>query len=202
MESDPTTLQPDQKNEYDTSDPVNSYIKTLQAIVTKPREFFAGMPKAGGYANPLIFGIIGAAISGFLAGVIKADAGQAIGGLVGGAIGFLIGSFIWGGILHLSSIIFADKAQGGFEATWRVGAYTFGATALVGWIPLIGILASFYGIYIAIMGIEQVHQTTTGKAAITVLAPVGVLFILMLLAALVLGAAILGALGMSNIFGQ
>ena len=66
-------------------------------------------------------------------------------------------------------------------------------TSLVSWIPFIGAILSLYGIYLAIVGIREVHNTTTGKAALVVLIPAVVLLIVLLLVA-VIGAVIFGAM--------
>ena len=46
-------------------------------------------------------------------------------------------------------------------------------------------IASLYGIYLAIVGVREVHATTTGKAALVVLIPAAVV---LLLALLIVGA--------------
>ena len=62
-------------------------------------------------------------------------------------------------------------------------------TLLVSWIPIIGWIASLYGIYLAIVGIREVHNTTTGKAALVVLIPAAVLILLALIL-IAIGAAL------------
>ena len=42
--------------------------QTAVNVVTKPAEFFQGMPKSGGFLEPLVFAII----MGFIAGIIQA----------------------------------------------------------------------------------------------------------------------------------
>ena len=81
-----------------------------------------------------------------------------------------IGLFIGAGILHLLVMLIVGSRNSGFEGTFRVSAYS-SVTSLVSWIPVIGWIASLYGIYLAIMGIREVHNTSTGKAAIVVLIP-------------------------------
>ena len=78
---------------------------------------------------------------------------------------------------------------GAFGGTLRVGAYS-SVTSLVSWIPVIGWIASLYGIYLAIMGIREIHNTSTGKAAIVVLIPAVVVFLLVMLIIAAIGAAI------------
>jgi hypothetical protein len=101
--------------------------------------------------------------------------------------------FIGAGILHLLVMVIVGSRNSGYEATFRVGAYT-AVTSLVSWIPFIGWIASLYGIYLAIVGIREVHTTTTGKAALVVLIPVAVLLFIFLVLAIVVGVAIFNAL--------
>jgi hypothetical protein len=77
--------------------------------------------------------------------------------------------------------------NGGFEATFRVIAYS-AVTSLVSWIPFIGWILSLYGIYLGIVGIREVHNTTTGKAALVVLIPAAVVILLALALITLVGA--------------
>ena len=53
---------------------------------------------------------------------------------------------------------------------------------------VVGPLLSLYAIYLAFVGIREVHGTTTGKAALVVLVPVGAILLLALLVRVTLGA--------------
>jgi len=59
-------------------------------------------------------------------------------------------------------------------------------TSLVYWIPFVGWAASLYSIYLAIVGIREVHNSSTGRATIIVLIP-AVVVLLLVLATIVLG---------------
>jgi hypothetical protein len=66
----------------------------------------------------------------------------------------------------------------------------------VGWVPVLGpLVATVASIVLSVIGVREVHETTTGKAALVVLIPaaVGVLIALLLIA-LVVGAVLLFAL--------
>jgi hypothetical protein len=91
-----------------------------------------------------------------------------------------IGLFIGAGILHLLVMLIVGSRNAGFEGTFRVVAYS-SVTSLVSWLPFIGWIASLYGIYLAIVGIREVHTTTTGKAALVVLIPAAVVLVLILI---------------------
>jgi hypothetical protein len=66
---------------------------------------------------------------------------------------------------------------------------------LVGWVPVLGpLVAAVASIVLSVIGVREVHETTTGKAALVVLIPAAVgLLIALLLIALVVGAVLLFA---------
>jgi hypothetical protein len=184
--------------EFDYSDPVQSFINAVRGVVTAPVGFFRGIRRQGDFVNPLIFAIICyevSAILGGLLGLVGVGMGDAQGfgsfliGIILAPIGAAIGLFIGAGILHLLVMLIVGSRNSGYEGTFRVGAYS-SVTSLVSWIPIIGLIASLYGIYLAIVGIREVHNTTTGKAAIVVLIPAVVVFLLVLLLIAAIGAAL------------
>ncbi len=183
--------------EFNLSDPVGSFVNTVRELVTRPTTFFRGIPRRGNFVNPLVFALICAIVNGVLTGIlgflislVSGDQGfgAAIGSLIGGIIlvpiGTLIGLFIGAGIIHLLLVLlFVRPANAGFEATLRVVSYS-SVTQLASWldtIPILGILVSLvvgiYGIFLSIVGIREIHSTTTGRAALVVLIPVAVLVI-------------------------
>ncbi len=102
-------------------------------------------------------------------------------------IGSAISVFVVAGIAHLLVMLIVGATNSGFGATFRVASYA-SVTSLVSWIPIIGGLLGLYGSYLAVVGIREMHQTTTGKAAIVVLFPVILILLLTLLGLLVAGA--------------
>jgi hypothetical protein len=184
--------------EFDYSDPVQSFIKAVRGVITAPVGFFRGIRHQGDFVNPLIFAIICYEVSAILGGLLSL-----VGVSMGGTQGFgsflisiilapifaAIGLFIGAGILHLLVMLIVGSRNSGYEGTFRVGAYS-AVTSLVSWIPIIGWIASLYGIYLAIIGIREVHNTSTGKAAIVVLIPAVVVILLVLLIIAAIGAAI------------
>ena len=184
--------------EFDYSDPVQSFINAVRGVVTAPVGFFRGIRREGDFVNPLIFAIICYEVSAILGGLLSL-----VGVSMGGTQGFgsflvsiilapifaAIGLFIGAGILHLLVMLIVGSRNSGFEGTFRVSAYS-SVTSLVSWIPVIGWIASLYGIYLAIMGIREVHNTTTGRAALVVLIPAVVVFLLVLLIIAAIGAAL------------
>jgi hypothetical protein len=187
--------------EFRYTDPVQTFIASVQAVVLRPVEFFRGILRQGDLINPLIFAIICYEVSAILGGLLRlvgigatnTGVGAFLSSIILAPILAAIGLFIGAGILHLLVMLIVGSRNSGFEATFRVGAYA-AVTSLVSWIPFIGGILSLYGIYLAIVGIREMHNTTTGKAALVVLIPAAVVLLLFLLLAAVIGALIFGAM--------
>ncbi len=180
--------------EFRYTDPVQTFISTVRSVVLQPVDFYRGILRQGDFINPLIFAIICYEVAAILGGLIALAFGnRGFGGFIGNIIlapiGTAIGLFIGAGILHLLVMVIVGSRNSGYEATFRVAAYT-SVVNLVSWIPFIGWIASLYGIYLAIMGIREVHNTSTGKAAIVVLIPAVVVILLALIIIAAIGAAI------------
>ena len=119
--------------------------------------------------------------------------GNFIGSIIAAPIVGAIGLFIGAGILHLLVRLVVGAENSGFEATFRVASYA-AVVDLVSWIPAIGWLLGLYGVYLAVVGMREMHQTTTGKAVLVVLIPVGVILLLVLIGLLAAGAVLLSRL--------
>jgi hypothetical protein len=180
--------------EFNYQDPVQSFINTVRNVVTAPVDFFRGIRRQGDLINPLIFAIICYEVSAILGGLLSLVGvygnegfGSFLVSIILAPIFAAIGLFIGAGILHLLVMLIIGSGNAGFEGTVRVSAYS-SVTSLVSWIPIIGWIASLYGIYLAIMGMREVHSTTTGKAALVVLIPAVVVFILVVILIFAVGA--------------
>jgi hypothetical protein len=192
--------------DYNLSNPVESFADVVRRVVLQPVRFFAGLPRSGSLLNPLVFALICTEIAAIFGGILNlAGAGGAfvagyglqvpenigfgefVGSVVFAPIGSAIGVFIVAGIAHLLVRLVVGVTNAGFGATFRVAAYT-SVTSLVSWIPFVGGLLALYGIYLAMVGIREIHSTTTGKAFVVVLLPVIVIVVLALLGLLVAGA--------------
>jgi hypothetical protein len=196
--------------DYDLSNPVGSFADVVRRVVAKPTEFFAGMPRRGNYVPPLVFALICIEVSTILGGLLRLAWGtEAMGGLRYQGVGYNLGSFVadvilspigaaiglfvFAAIAHLLVMLFVGSGNSGYEATFRVVCYV-SVTSLVNWIPLIGGLLALYGLYLAVVGIREAHQTTSGRAALVVLLPIGVIVLLVLIVAIVAGVAVLSSL--------
>jgi hypothetical protein len=155
--------------EFNSKDFLNSFIGVMKTVLAKPNEFYRHMPTTGGYAPPLVFLAACAGISCILAAaaIANVDFSEGIFLALKLFMFLMIYSFIGAGILHLIAQQFFE-GKGGYEGVYRAVAYA-GVVALLTWIPKVGFLAGLYGLYLQILGLEQVHKITTGQAVVTVL---------------------------------
>lgn len=183
--------------DYDLSDPINSFVDVVRRLVLQPTAFFAGLPRQGSFLNPLVFALICTEISVLLVGLLSfvdvpggmnslfgasGDQGflEFLGGLVVAPIAAAVGIFLTALVTHLLVILVVGSGHAGFGATFRVISYS-SVTGLVGWIPFIGWIFSLYRLYLATVGIREMHATTTGKALLAVLLPAILILVLVLI---------------------
>lgn len=169
--------------EFDSKDFIKSFLGVAKTVFFQPSDFFQNMRATGGYPAPLIFLAVCLGVSGIIAAII---AGGNVLFFLKFLIFGLIFSFIGAGILHFIAQQFFE-GKGAYEGTYRVVAYA-GVVNLLAWIPIVGFLAGLYGFYLQIVGVEKVHQVTTGQAVVTVLIAFAVYIIL----ALVVGGVFFG----------
>ena len=164
--------------------------QTAVNVVTKPAEFFQGMPKAGGFLEPLVFAVI----MGFIAGVVQAilswiglgPAAAQGGGMMSG-FGMIIfmpiaaaaGSFIGGAILFGIWKLMGSREN--YETAYRCGAYLAAlapVTAIISAVPYAGgaINMAIYAFYL-VMASVHVHQLPSQKAWL-VFGIIGVILVL------------------------
>jgi hypothetical protein len=173
--------------DYNLYDPVNSFVDVVRRIVFQPTAFFAGLPRQGNLLNPLVFALICIEISVILVGLltfvdvpggitwlfgVREDQGflAFLGGLVIAPLAGTVGIFLTALVTHLLVVLVVGSGHSGFGSTFRIVAYS-SVTGLVGWIPFVGWLASLYRLYLATVGIREMHATTTGRALLVVLIP-------------------------------
>jgi hypothetical protein len=192
--------------DYDLSNPLESFADVVRRVVLQPVGFFAGLPRRGSLLNPLVFALICTEIAAIVGGILSLAGvggafvtgygfqapenqglGEFIGSVVFAPIGGAIGVFVVAGIAHLLVRLVVGANNAGFGATFRVAAYT-SVTSLVSWIPFVGGLLALYGIYLSVVGIREMHNTTTGKALVVVVLPAILIVVLALLGLLVAGA--------------
>ncbi|AFM27679.1 YIP1 family protein [Desulfomonile tiedjei] len=158
----------------------NAYFQTAWKSLLSPQAFFSKLPPDGGYGNPILFGIFSVALSTPLALLILTLLGKMGGAvsLVGIVIGFVcafIGAaivypvvlLVVAGLVHL--VLMVQGVDKEFQRTLRVTSYS-SAPHLLESIPLVGaLIAIVYWIVLMIIGLREMHETSTVKSAIAVL---------------------------------
>ncbi|MDQ3854808.1 MAG: YIP1 family protein [Chloroflexota bacterium] len=160
--------------DFSISDPVNSFVNTSVAVATRPSAFFHSVRRTGDFAAPLLFALICALINAVIGGLVRLPGRETLGGYIASLIltpiGTAIGLAIATLIAHLLVMVVIGAGNAGPEATFRVAAYG-SVTSLLSWIPWVGLLVFIYSIYLWVVGIREVHSTTTEKALVVVLVP-------------------------------
>lgn len=166
------------------SEVIDDFKNTWLKVMKTPAEFFEQMPTEGGYAAPIKFAVISYLIAGIGLTIISLGVGFPL--IIMMPIMGVIGLFIGGLFIHIFFKIVGGK--GTYEGTVRLLAYA-SATMALGWIPLLGILANIYLVYMEVIGGAKVHKISTLSSLIAVFViPLIIAIVLML----VLGAAIAG----------
>jgi hypothetical protein len=188
--------------DYDFSDPVGSFVEVVRRVAFRPAAFFAGLPRQGSLLSPLVFALICIEVSVILVGLLtflgvpggitslfgaKGNQGflAFVGGLVIAPIAGAVGLFLTALVTHLLVVLVVGSGHSGFGATFRIVAYS-SVTSLVSWIPFVGWLFSLYRLYLATVGIREMHATTTGKALLIVVLPA---ILILALVVVVVGAS-------------
>jgi hypothetical protein len=193
MQSTPKTTN---FEEFRIDRPFSSLLSTTRDVLLSPRRFFDGMPADGPLGAPVLYFLICFAITtaiNLIASLavfampvvlaLSADSSEArpvIFVALAFALVFLVVVPILSAVVFFVSIplqhvfvrLVAGRNQRGLPATLRVSCYSVGAPLAVAWIPLVGVLAVFYCLYLYTAGLKRVHGISTGRtlAAILILA--------------------------------
>ncbi len=178
---------------------LESFLDTWGLFLSRPQQAWARTRESGDMASPLIFGLVVCWIALFIQRVIaslitlpmmpgllgrripgfdRLPMGHLAGvGLIVHAIVspifIFIGLFVGAAVLHVCCMIVGalTDSKAGFEGTFRVVAY--GEAAYVAAIiPLVGgLIALVWWIILAVMGLQRIHHTTSGKAIFAIVIP-------------------------------
>jgi len=151
--------------------------QTAIDVVTKPAEFFQGMPKTGGFLEPLVFAVVMGVIVGIIQAILGLIGLGPAGGYGGGGmsgfgmiifmpIAVAIGSFIGAAIFFVIWKLMGSQEN--YETAYRCGAYLMALspiTAVLGAVPYAGGLVSMaiFTLYI-VMASVHVHNIPSQKA--------------------------------------
>jgi len=178
--------------------------QTLKAVLFSPEDLFRNGKFEAGIREPLAYGLLlgsmGAMISLFwqflmLAGGIAALDEPAVGRMAMSVVFLivlvfvplfvLVSMFMYSGVLHLFLLLVRGGPRG-FEATFRVVAYSQ-ATQVWALIPFLGgWVAGIWQLVVQIIGLREIHETSYGRVIVAFLIPVAIL-----LAVVVVGVILL-----------
>lgn len=174
-----------------------SLVATAKRVFGEPASFFRGLNHQGnGHFSfmiamawlPIVVGqafwmVIQAALLG------QQDPAVAAAGFLGGLacvaamipLQLLIGTYVGGAIVHGFLRLFGG-ARAPLEASIRVLAYAQ-ATQVVAFVPLLGgVVAAFWMLYIEVVGLREMHETSTAKVLAAVFLPAAVMVGLVIMA--------------------
>ena len=190
---------------------ITALFRTMKEVLFSPKAFFSTMPVNKGFSAPLFYGVIISffgttvgllaqyALSGFTGSTAPEGAGMPGVGVSLFQTAFLIiyaialpiilvmGFFIASGIFHVCLLI-VGAGKRGFEATFRVVAYTT-SSQVFALIPFLGaIIITIYNLVLWTIGFREIHRTTTGRAFVAVLLPMVVItfFIVLIVLAVII----------------
>jgi hypothetical protein len=159
-----------------------AFLTTMREVLFSPTRFYRRMPTNRGLSNPLIFALILGVLGGVL-GLAWQQAfvpqleqfpGTVAPYLVGITIALplivLLTLFVGSVIVHLCLILVGGNRRG-FEATFRVIAYSW-STQIFALVPLIGsFIIPIYSLVIEIIGLRESHGISTGRAGLAIFLP-------------------------------
>lgn len=159
-------------------------LSTLKESLFSPSAFFRKMPVTGGLADPTLYAMITgmAGITMLVVWQMLLQNSMPIPGGVkgngrGAALGAMLAPFLiianlhlWAGMLHFLLVMVRGVRQG-YEATFRVAAYSYGAMVFFA-VPFCGWpIAAAWSAILAIIGLKEAQGVSGGKAAFAVLFP-------------------------------
>jgi hypothetical protein len=176
---------------------LSALIETTKQVLSQPAAFFRAMPVTGGLGGPLLYAVIVGYVGLFVStiynlvfrSVLMSSLSRMGGGSdverlasymqggVGLVVNLILGPvyvaillFVSAGIVHLVLLAMGGAARG-FEATFRVAAYSQAASVfniIPGCGGLVGLV---YLLVLLVIGLSEAHAISRGKAAAAVLVP-------------------------------
>jgi hypothetical protein len=165
---------------------LGGFLETAKGVLSRPKAFFSTMPVEGGFAAPHLFFLLCTAVFILASiGMNLGDVGELDPRLL--ILVFLapLLPFVDAALLHLIAARLLG-GRGSYEATFRVVCYA-SAVNLFTWVPFLGLLAQFYEIYVAALGLSVVHRIGIGRAYVAVACTAGAFLVLALVLVMSMG---------------
>jgi hypothetical protein len=167
---------------------LNSLYLTIKDVMLSPSLFFGRMPSRIGLVQPLLFAIVVNIVSAFflwmwsltgssLQMFIKEDIAEIVRGPFVYGLVFIfspviavVDVFLTAGLVHVCLMLIGGNRLG-FEATFRVMAYS-SAVYIMTIIPFCGnLIALVWGIAIIVIGLQRIHDIDGWRALVAVFLP-------------------------------
>jgi hypothetical protein len=171
---------------------LRSYWRSVRGIVFEPIAYFRAIDPGNGLLAPLTFAIfstigpwmillcvfLGLQVSTdgmygpvtfYLTGVLVVLATPIL------FVALLLFSFVC--VFHLVVLFVLRGRSASFRATFRANAYA-SVGMLMCYIPFIGGLLFFYGFYLVMVGIRELHSTSTTRAVIITLVSIPITLVM------------------------
>jgi hypothetical protein len=150
--------------EFDPSKFVESFVGVCREVIIRPRMFFQNLPREGMLGRPFVFLLVCVFFASlFMANYLNSDYRFFV--LL--VLANCLSAFIVSALLHgLATKVFGGQAP--FAATFRIIAYS-SIMDIVAWIPIWGTIASFYGLYLVFLGLQEIHQLKSRQAGFAVI---------------------------------
>jgi len=170
-----------------------SFFETAKLFITAPDQAWRLTRETGDYMRPLLFGVIvgwvglvfravwgtifGASLMRMIpaqyAGFTRFGGGSLVGQIILGPLLIACGLFIGAAILHVSFMVVGalSSSRSQFEGTFRLVCYA-SVASVAHVVPLLGgLVAGVWAAYLIVIGAQQLHKTTQGKALLGILLP-------------------------------
>jgi parallel beta-helix repeat protein len=148
--------------------PSKTFDATREEPLREAIKYYAVISAISAVLSLFIGTLFGSMTRGTNLGMLtEAAAGNAITYFVLFMIRAIIEAFIVGSILHIFVAIVGGKK--GIAQTIKAMMYGSTPGLLLGWIPIIGAIASIWSQILNILGIRQLHELSTGRAILAVL---------------------------------
>lgn len=163
---------------------LQTVMEDAKKVILNPVGFYKEMPQSGGFANPLIFVLVMAAITGLILAIYSLF-GSELGGfgfslIVIFPIVGVIGSFIGAAIIFVIWKLMGSEKD--YEVAYRCAAYSFAIAPIVVFISFIpylaGIIKTLWSAFLMYVASKEVHgiKEKTAMIVFGVLAVIGVLW--------------------------
>ena len=176
MDGNPGGRGTNRDTEFTLERPLASLLATTRDVLLSPRRFFDELPPDGPLWPPVLYFLIcylATSVISFVAtaslfavpatfAVINpSEAGATTSGLLFASVP----------LQHAIVFLIAGRDQRGLRATLRLSCYAVGAPVALGWIPIVGILAALYCLYIYTIALKRVHGISTRRTLGAILIP-------------------------------